>query len=222
MNILEQYLQYLNEQNTAFAKKIRQGKLSPQAIEKLKSMGVIKPWQQYAQGMEKGFETSTKKTGTEFKYDPNIQGGRYDPDKNLISVNPYDKEREIMKKHEASEASQVKKVKKKYKEYGRNLTLGTNFNNKEGENIGIHVSPSVLRGEKKLTDFINPVYGTATNIKNYRKQSGEEEYITKTTKAKQRKQHNKAMMAAIKNNKVLFTTTENKKQELQDLYKHVA
>jgi len=60
-NILESYLNYLNEKRgSSINKQIRSGNLSPESIEKLKKAGLIKPEEDYKKGVEKGIKKSLR------------------------------------------------------------------------------------------------------------------------------------------------------------------
>lgn len=124
MKLFESYLIFL-EQNAAWARAIRSGKLKPSTIEKLKKAGIVKPWEKYEKGMEKGFQNIIKKTGSKLQHDnPSIRGGKkelvklssdfpafYNPRTKTIHIykgkgseKGAGKDTAIIKKHEASEA----------------------------------------------------------------------------------------------------------------------
>lgn len=124
MKLFESYLIFL-EQNAAWARAIRSGKLKPSTIEKLKKAGIVKPWEKYEKGMEKGFQNIIKKTGSKVSHDnPSIRGGKkeiaklssdfpafYNPRTKTVHIYKGKGSKEgikdaaIIKKHEASEAA---------------------------------------------------------------------------------------------------------------------
>ena len=200
MNILiENYLNFLFEQNTAFAKKIRQGKLSPQAIQKLKDTGVIKPWEHYQKGMRKGFTNVVHKSDATMEFNkaytpgesftrpsntPGFQrvviGSKKEPLVNKITKNVI--EPEFIERHEASEARAAQRQAKAKGEVKKMpLTL-------KGQLVGQHGSPRVLRGEKKIIDYTTRTYGKGEALKKYRQDSGEYKWIENTSKSKQNRQ----------------------------------
>jgi hypothetical protein len=66
-NLIEIYLNFLNQSyyiyetsGSSIARQIRSGNLSPEAIEKLKKAGLIKPEEEYRKGIEKGIKKSLR------------------------------------------------------------------------------------------------------------------------------------------------------------------
>lgn len=209
MKLIEQYLQYLNEQNTALARRIRSGKLklSPEKIKELIDKGMIKPWEHYKKGMETGYkkilskhgykshETSllNPETGLTIGH-PNFKhviiGKRPEPIKKILGKSRGDID--LTKRHEASEVSNIERIGKKYNidpEYRAGTTL-------VGKKIGItnknartqHASPRVLRGEKEFISYTNPIYKKGQETENIRRKTGEYNWLEKTSRRKQNKQ----------------------------------
>lgn len=85
--------------------------------------------------------------------------------------------------------------------------------------MGSHLSPSVLRGEDKLTKFTSKVYDKGTDLRDLRDLSGEKSYMANTTKARQRKDWKQAKRFS---KYVTAMSLLNKRiKELQDKLQHV-
>jgi len=100
MNLLEQYLEYLDEtfkdideQKSKWKQMVASGKLSPEQIERLKKSGIVKPEKKYLKGFEHGTKILRRKSnmpirkGTELqKIHGPVTASGYLLDKNLRGI----------------------------------------------------------------------------------------------------------------------------------------
>jgi hypothetical protein len=85
-------------------------------------------------------------------------------------------ERELVKRHEADEA---RSLNKQYKKYGGHSIA--QLHRGDSPNmftvVGAHASPRVLSREKKNIDYLNKGFGLGRNLKDYRKMTGEYDFV---------------------------------------------
>lgn len=92
------------------------------------------------------------------------------------------------------------------------------FNPKSGY-VGSHFSPSVLRGEDKLTKFTSKVYDKGTELRDIRDFSGEKSYMANTSKARQRKDWKQAKR--FSKYITAMALLKDRIKQLQDKLQHV-
>jgi hypothetical protein len=218
-SILKQYIEEARRQT----KEIRSGKLSNTGIHQLKKKGMIKSEEEYTKGYEKGTDNILKKHKAKSKtggwLTNNVFGPHFNnrtkkvrmPDVNsrfskVYGEKDYEKDKPILKRHEAYEASD------KTKKNGQIILT------KSGRLSGTHNSPKVLEKEKKDVDYTSRVYNQGDRLKNIRSNSGEYDWLGKLSKRKKRElaHSNRAYHADIEKPE-LSTKYDSKKQKTKML-----
>lgn len=210
MNILEQYLQFLNEKGSKWKKMVSQGLVKD--VEKLKPFA--KSHEDYLKGVNKGTDEIIRKSKAEVINDDDFKTGNkafdwylnrskspmtikapgMDP---MISIpkssTGYNRATKRMgvKTTQADydkdlpyikrhEADEARAGVKSAKKYGEG-SVGTTVIQKKNKLVGAHLSPEVLKKEMKLTNFSNAIYNDAQKLREVRGKTGEYEAIKALT-----------------------------------------
>jgi hypothetical protein len=180
MYILEEYLQYLDEQKTKWKQKIIAGKLSPEQVEKLKKSGIVKPEEEYLAGLNKGSQNIINRYGVKFKRknptsfkrssgsskgQSTMTGAKYSAAKKTITIpkSMTGAEYAAAKRHEVDEVRAIEKLKRKFKITNKDILGNARYHS--------HFSPEVLANERKYLTMINRLYDKEQELLNYRHMS---------------------------------------------------
>jgi len=199
-------------------KMIAAGNVSKKGIDKLKVAKSIRSGKKYMKGIDKGTAYKLRETGNKIKKSKisdiagpfampvdsplgkgvNMPKGNSVPFRTIVGLktgvhlkkSDLKKEGPLLRRHEADELSSA--VKKGRAQLPVGAPGAMTFVNKKNKVIGKHMSPEVLRREKKLTDFTTKAYGVGKKLKAMRKATGEDSYIKDKSRRDIRKEEKKS------------------------------